>query len=449
MIVASSAAKVRMMFITSLVSRSLRLGREAVMFTRTPRAPAKLTPSSNGQAIACSAAMRARSMPLATAEPIIAMPCSDMTVRTSWKSTFTNPGRLMISAIPATALLSTSSAALNASSCVTSSPSTSSSLSLRITISESTCGASSSRPCSAVFMRLDPSKVNGLVTTATVRMPSERATSAITGPAPVPVPPPIPAVMNTMCAPAIALGERYRARLLGLGACAQTARAELDLVARLVARQHLRVGVHGDELHALDVLVDHVVDGVTACAANPDHFDDRPRCLTVYDLEHVVISLPVDIRSCACPLKIALEPLSHARQNGPQRAALARQLSVLHLRHAFHQKPHRGRIARRANDLGEPSTVARRAYAHRHVEDLLAELDHALHHRRAAGQHDSARQQLLEARLAQHLLHEGVELLDPRLDHFGERLARHRARCPLADARHLDHLVRVGELTQR
>src|SRR5712691_3178049 len=104
----------------------------------------------NGQAIACSAAMRARSMPLATAEPIIAMPCSDMTVRTSWKSTFTSPGRLMISAIPATALLSTSSAALKASSCVTSSPSTSSSLSLRITISESTCGASSSRPCSAV-----------------------------------------------------------------------------------------------------------------------------------------------------------------------------------------------------------------------------------------------------------------------------------------------------------
>ena len=83
MIVASSAAKVRMMFITSLVSRSLRLGREAVIFTRTPRAPARLTPSSNGQAIACSAAMRARSMPLATAEPIIAMPCSDMTVRTS------------------------------------------------------------------------------------------------------------------------------------------------------------------------------------------------------------------------------------------------------------------------------------------------------------------------------------------------------------------------------
>src|SRR6267143_490347 len=77
MIVASSAAKVRMMFITSLVSRSLRLGREAVMFTRTPRAPARLTPSSNGQAIACSAAMRARSMPFATAEHLLELVVED------------------------------------------------------------------------------------------------------------------------------------------------------------------------------------------------------------------------------------------------------------------------------------------------------------------------------------------------------------------------------------
>ncbi len=154
--------------------------------------------------------MRARSMPLDAAEPIIAMPCSDITVRTSWKSTFTMPGLLMISAMPATALLSTSSAALKASSCVTSSPITSSSLSLRITISESTCGASSSRPCSAIFIRLEPSKVNGLVNTATVRMPRPRATSAITGAAPVPVPPPMPAVMNTMCEPATASSMRSR-----------------------------------------------------------------------------------------------------------------------------------------------------------------------------------------------------------------------------------------------
>ena len=59
-------------------------------------------------------------------------------------------------------------------------------------------------------MRLVPSNPNGLVTTATVSTPSERATSATTGAAPVPVPPPMPAVMNTMCAPAIVSSMRSR-----------------------------------------------------------------------------------------------------------------------------------------------------------------------------------------------------------------------------------------------
>ncbi len=109
-------------------------------------------------------------------------------------------------------------------------------------------------------MRFEPSKVNGLVTTATVRMPMPRATSAITGAAPVPVPPPMPAVMNTMCAPATASSMRSRSASAtarassGFAPGAQSARAELDLVARLVAREHLGVGVDGDELHALHAL---------------------------------------------------------------------------------------------------------------------------------------------------------------------------------------------------
>ena len=157
-------------------------------------------PSNNGEATACSAAMRARSTPDALAEPIIAIPISPITVRTSSKSTLTRPGKLMISAIPPTALRRTLSAALNASSIDTSSPRTSISLSLRITIRESTLACSSAIPSSAILSRL-PSKPNGLVTTATVRMPSSRATLATIGPAPVPVPPPMPAVMKTILAP--------------------------------------------------------------------------------------------------------------------------------------------------------------------------------------------------------------------------------------------------------
>jgi hypothetical protein len=161
-------------------------------------------PSSSGQATACSAAMRARSGPLATAVPIMALPGSPITVRTSSKSTFTWPGTLMISAMPPTAFFSTSLAWAKASSWVMSSPSTSSSFSFSTTISESTLASSSDRPASALSMRRPPSQSKGLVTTPTVRMPISLATRAITGAAPVPVPPPMPAVMNSMCAPSIA-----------------------------------------------------------------------------------------------------------------------------------------------------------------------------------------------------------------------------------------------------
>ena len=45
--------------------------------------------------------------------------------------------------------------------------------------------------------------LNGLVTTAAVKIPASRHASAITGAAPVPVPPPMPAVMNTMWLPSM------------------------------------------------------------------------------------------------------------------------------------------------------------------------------------------------------------------------------------------------------
>ena len=68
-------------------------------------------------------------------------------------------------------------------------------------------------PASAFLMRRLPSKENGLVTTATVRMPNSWATSATIEAAPVPVPPPIPAVMKTMFAPRNASAISSRASL--------------------------------------------------------------------------------------------------------------------------------------------------------------------------------------------------------------------------------------------
>ncbi len=92
-------------------------------------------------------------------------------------------------------------------------------------------------PFSATCMRRRPSNGNGLVTTATVRMPISLASCATTGAAPVPVPPPMPQVMNAMSAPvqqlddAFAILERGLAADLGIRAGAESlrdVRAELQ-----------------------------------------------------------------------------------------------------------------------------------------------------------------------------------------------------------------------------
>ena len=87
--------------------------------------------------------------------------------------------------------------------------------------------------------------------------------------------------------------------------------------------------------------------------------------------------------------------------------------------------------------------------AHRHVEHFFGELDGAFHLGAAAGEHDSRGDDFLEARAAQLFAREAVELLVTRLDHFGERLAREAPRGTIADRRHFDALVGIGELRQR
>src|SRR4051812_22726280 len=84
--------------------------------------------------------------------------------------------------------------------------------------------------------------------------------------------------------------------------------------------------------------------------------------------------------------KIALKPLPHAPQDGSHRAALVRKLSVMQLRCSFEEEADGRGIARRAHDVRQPARVARHSDPYRHMEDLLAELDHAAHDRRAAGE---------------------------------------------------------------
>ena len=113
-----------------------------------------------------------------------------------------SPGTTIRSVIPRTPECNTSSARAKASAKVVFSFATRNRFWFGITISVSTCFWSSSMPASATRDRLLPSNWKGLVTTPIARTPCSRARRAITGAAPVPVPPPIPAVTNTMLAPA-------------------------------------------------------------------------------------------------------------------------------------------------------------------------------------------------------------------------------------------------------
>ncbi len=73
--------------------------------------------------------------------------------------------------------------------------------SLGMTISVSACFFRFWMPASADWLRREPSKVKGRVTTPMVRALISREICEMMGAAPVPVPPPIPAVTNTMSAP--------------------------------------------------------------------------------------------------------------------------------------------------------------------------------------------------------------------------------------------------------
>ena len=73
--------------------------------------------------------------------------------------------------------------------------------------------------------------------------------------------------------------------LFGLAAGAQAGGAELDHAVRGAARQRLRVGVGADELHALDLAVDHVLHGVAAAATHA-HDLDLGACVEFFGVNH-------------------------------------------------------------------------------------------------------------------------------------------------------------------
>src|SRR3954466_282583 len=322
--------------------------------------------------------------------------------------------------------------------------------SLGMMMSESTCCFSCSIPIAATFWRL-PSKAKGLVTTATVRMPMSRAISATTGAAPVPVPPPMPAVMKSMSAPPISSLMRSRSSSAARRPTSGLAPAPRPLVTSVpscsVVFARLRLSAWASVFIAMNSTpcTPLLIMWSTALPPQP------PTPTTLITASGVWLSSSsIIFLSPLCSTtksKIPFEPALHPIEDFLEARPLHLCVTItLHLLQPRHEQAHGGRISRVAHDFRERPVVIGQPHAHRHVEDLLAQLDHSLHEGGAAGDDDSRGEQLLEAGAAQLALHQRIELLHPGLDHFRERLARELARAALARAAQLDHVRRAREL---
>src|SRR6185295_2901718 len=278
--VASSAANCLTVLPTSSNSPIDR-SRPAVTLTRMPCAPARLMSSRSGDDTAISAATRARCSPVPMPEPIIASPVSDITVRTSAKSTLMRPGRVISSAMPCTAPCSTSLARLKASSSVVWPPRTCSSFWFGIVIRESTCRDSSAIPIRdrrafVALHRERPRHDRHREDAELARdLRNDRRGARAGAAAHARGDEQHVASLDQLDDAIPVLHRRlppdFRVRP-GAEALRDVA-ADLKRGLHLRVLQRLRVGVHADELDALDSALRHVRHGVAAAAAHADHLD--------------------------------------------------------------------------------------------------------------------------------------------------------------------------------
>jgi hypothetical protein len=63
------------------------------------------------------------------------------------------------------------------------------------------------------------------------------------------------------------------AAFLGLATRAQTRLTQLDKAVRRTAGQGLSVGIGANKLNALDLALNHVLNGIATAAAHANHFD--------------------------------------------------------------------------------------------------------------------------------------------------------------------------------
>ena len=248
----------------------------------TPWAPS-IDASSSGELIAISAALSARPSPRAAPMPISAVPAPDMMPLTSAKSTLIRPGVVIRSVMPCTPLSSTSSALRNASISETAASPICSRRSFGITMSVSQLSRSAADAglgLVAAALALERERPGHHADGERTELAGDgrddgRASGA--------------------GATALARGDEHHvgaaqqlldvvlgvlgglAAHLGVGAGAESAGGvtpDVELDVGIAHQQRLGVGVDGDELHALETLFDHPVDGIDAAATDADHLDD-------------------------------------------------------------------------------------------------------------------------------------------------------------------------------
>src|SRR5947207_471409 len=401
-----------------------------VKLMRMPRAPSIDVSSSSGLATAFCAASSARLAPRPTPVPIIAMPMPDMIVRTSAKSRLTRPGTRMRSEIPCTACCRTLSATRKASSSGVPRSTTDRRRWLGIVISVSTTVRSASRPASAWSMRLRPSNVNGLVTTAMVRMPRSRASEATIGAEPVPVPPPSPAVMKTMSPPSssrvIVSGSSSAALRPTSGLepapspCVSlapswtlTGAGELRSACMSVLATMKSTPVNCAAIMRLTALPPPPPRPITlifaaACGASSSSKSGRrarSRSIRSSSCGRAAArrvrtppSLLVVAKSGGCSPprdRPPLEDFTEPSHESPAPAAETRAARVrprgrrLLPARAVQREPHPGGVRRALHHLREAAEGKRHAPAHGLIEDRFRELGHALHDRAATRDDDA------------------------------------------------------------
>src|SRR3569833_364047 len=247
-------------------------------------------------------------------------------------------------------------------------------------------------------------------------MPSSLATCATTGAAPVPVPPPMPLVMlQPICSAVFTL------------ACFRACESVL---------------MHMNSTPSMPL----VTMWATAFPPPPPTPITLMTALWLYASINSNMFIALLLLGLSAS-KVALEPRTHTVEDRFRVAAQGAPATYGHsVVTGVEQEPNTRGKDRIAYDVQQALHRLRQAEANGHVENFFSKLDGAFHLGAAARKNDAGGDDFLEAAAAQLFAHEAEQFLVARLHDLVERLTGETPRRSIADARHLDALIGIGEL---